>query len=113
MASFIEVSVGFMSSIPAVGHLEFVVHYSTEIVPSQQEVLVAITANVLRELGGQQTDWNITSHDTSAIENDFEGNVFTYKYSFDWLHLDTKARMCPVMRTVTFRPHRHRFEINI
>ena len=111
MASYIEttpertmeVSVRFMTALPEIGHLEFVVHHSTILAPTQQEVLTAITPDVLRYLGGQEPQWIITSHDPSPD--------FTYMYSFDWLDLDNKARTCPVMRTSTFRPHRHRFTV--
>jgi len=116
MASYIEttpertmeVSVGFMTAVPEIGHLEFVVHYSTEVTPTQQEVLTAITPDVLRFLGGQEQCWIITSHDPAVVElvNDFK-----YSYAFEWLDLDEKTRTCPVMRTSTFRPHRHRFTV--
>ena len=104
----IEVSVGFMTQVPAVGRFEFVVHYTTAVVPTQQEVLAAITPTILYELGGQQEDWIIENH---ANEN--QENEFTYLYSFGWLHLNNKERSSPIMRTITFRPHRHRFIVHM
>jgi hypothetical protein len=117
MASYIEttpertmeVSVGFMTSYPEVGHLEFVVHHSTILAPTQQDVLIAIAPDVLRFLGGQETDWFITSHDPVVVDK----GDFTYTYSFNSLHLDSKARTCPFMRTSSFRPHIHRFTVHM
>ena len=108
----LEASVGFMTHVPEIGHLEFIVHYSTDVIPTQQEVLAAITPAVLRVLGHQQADWNITNVAMDLV-NMVDPYNFTYGYSFEWMHLNNKERTNSFMRTSTFRPHHHRFEINL
>jgi hypothetical protein len=97
-----EVSVEYMTNTPAVGHLVYIIHYPNE-APSQQEILVAITPYILQILGGNRNDW--------MIESLINTIGFRYNYSFDWIHLNNKERMNPIMRTITFRPMHHQFEI--
>jgi len=99
-----EISVGFMTNRPAIGHLEYTLYYDRlAAVPSPVDLLRVITPHVLDYLGGTEADWLIEAHPV----NDFG----QYVYTFDWKHLDNKARLCPVMRTITHRPHLHQMTI--
>ena len=132
----IKVSVGYMTSVPAVGHLEFIIHYTqpqaelhtelprpqaelprpqaelpAELPPSQDAILTLITPHVLGYLGGNNDDWIINQHDVNEEEYNYTGN--TYLYNFEWKNINNKDRSCPIMRTVSFRIHRHQFELVI
>ena len=98
----IEVYVGFVTSLPEAGHLEYVINY-TDDVPTDEDIKRIITQEALQFLGGRETDWMITHH-----PNDENAN---HVYTFEWMQLD-KARMCPIMRSSTFRPWIHRRELN-
>jgi len=103
-----EAYISFMTRSLSIGHLECLIHHGVENIPSQEEVLGAITQPVLNKLGGVEEDWIIISDPN--INNQMN-NYFTYSYSFDWKQLNNKERTNPLMRTTTFREHRHRFEI--
>ena len=99
-----EISVGFMTSQPSIGHLEYTLFYNREAEPSRDDLLQVITPHVLEiYLGGTVEDWLIETH---PLNEDGQ-----YVYTFDWKNLDNKARVCPVMRTTTFRPHLHQTTI--
>ena len=103
-----EAYISFMTRDLSIGHLECLIHHEVENIPSQEEVLGAIIQPVLNKLGGVEEDWIIISDPN--INNQMN-NYFTYSYSFDWKQLNNKERTSPLMRTTTFREHRHRFEI--
>ena len=108
----IQVSVGFMTNVPSVGHLEYVIHYkSIDGIPSQDVILTRITPYVLRILGGNEDEWIINKYEANEEERDFSG--YTYTYKFEWKDLNNKERICPIMRTISFRRHLHRFELII
>jgi hypothetical protein len=99
-----EISVGYMTSVPAVGHLEYTLFYNRDAEPSRDDLLRVITPHVLENyLGGTVEDWLIDSHPLNG-----EGQ---YVYTFDWKNLDNKARTHPIMRTITHRPWLHRATI--
>jgi len=95
-----EISIGYMTSHPDIGHLEYTLFYNRDAEPSRDDLLRVITPHVLDNyLGGTVEDWLIESHPLNG-----DGQ---YVYRFEWKALDNKARMCPFMRTTTFRPHLH------
>ena len=99
-----EIWVGYMTSQPSIGHLEYTLFYNRNAEPSRDDLLRVITPHVLGNyLGGTAEDWLIES---LPLNEDGQ-----YVYTFDWKNLDNKARMCPVMRTTTFRPHLHQTTI--
>ena len=99
-----EIWVGYMTSQPSIGHLEYTLFYNRDAEPSRDDLLRVITPHVLEHyLGGTAEDWLIDS-----LSPNEDGQ---YVYTFDWKNLDNKARMCPVMRTTTFRPHLHQTTI--
>jgi hypothetical protein len=100
--SSIEVYVGFITSLPEAGHLEYVINY-TDDVPTEEEVKRIITQEALQFLGGQETDWIIIHQ-----PNDENANQV---YTFEWMNLN-KEQMYPIMRSSTFRPWIHRRELN-
>ena len=118
MSATLEVSVGYMTQTPAVGRLEFVIKYDIlehaerDRIPSEQDVLARINPYVLQQLGGEEEDWIIKLHQNDD-ENEYENNIYTYCYFFEWKNLNNKERVNPIMRTITFRPHRHRFAIDL
>jgi hypothetical protein len=101
-----EVSVGFMTERPEVGHFEYELRYSVNVnEPSRQDILDIITPHVLQQLrSDNDSDWIITTHPV----NEF-GELM---YTFHWKNLNNKMRVDPLMRTVTFREHLHRFTID-
>jgi|688.fasta_scaffold272949_1 hypothetical protein len=117
----IKVSVGYMTSVPAVGHLEFIIHYATPDIPqaqvqqielpSQDAILTLITPHVLDCLGGNVDEWTINKYDVNEEEYNYTG--VTYLYNFEWKNINNKDRSCPIMRTISFRMHRHQFELFI
>jgi len=118
----IKVSVGYMNQVPAVGHLEFIIHYTrpqvelpaelpVELPPSQDAILTLITPHVLAYLGGNNDEWIINSYDFNEEEYIYSG--VTYLYNFEWKNINNRDRSCPIMRTVSFRIHRHQFELVI
>jgi hypothetical protein len=99
-----EIWVGYMTSVPAIGHLEYTLFYNRDADPSRDDLLRVITPHVLEHyLGGTPEDWLI---DSLPLNEDGQ-----YVYTFDWKNLDNNGRMCPVMRTTTFRPHLHQATI--
>ena len=132
----IKVSVGYMNQVPAVGHLEFIIHYTrppaelprpqaelpadlprpqadmpAELPPSQDAILTLISPHVLAYLGGNVDEWIINSYDFNEEEYIYSG--VTYLYNFEWKNINNRDRSCPIMRTVSFRIHRHQFELVI
>lgn len=121
----IKVSVGYMNQVPAVGHLEFIIHYTrpqvdlprpqaelpADMPPSQDAILTLISPHVLAYLGGNVDEWIINSYDFNEEEYIYSG--VTYLYNFEWKNINNRDRSCPIMRTVSFRIHRHQFELVI
>jgi len=99
----IEVYVGFITHLPEAGHLEYVINYTGD-APTEENIRRIITQESLQFLGGQEADWIINYH-----PNDENAH---HVYTFEWLHLNNKQRVCPIMRMSTFRPWIHRREIN-
>lgn len=102
-----EVSVGFMTERPTIGHLEYELCYNVNAnEPSQQDILDIITPHVIEQLRSEsEDDWIITTHPSNELN--------TFIYTFDWKNLNNKLRVDPLMRTITFRPHLHRFTLDI
>jgi hypothetical protein len=102
-----DISVGFMTALPATGRLTFTLSYNqnNQPEPSREDVLRIITPHVLEKLGGQEADWMIATHPPSEDHN--------YMYSLEWKALDNRARACPIMRTITYRPHRHHMTLDM
>jgi len=100
MATVYEITVSYMTNRPAVGHLEFILNYNRIAIPSREDLLHIITPYVLDYLGGAEEDWMIAIHPI----NEFDQHLV---YSFDWKNLNNKDRTCPVMRTISHRPHLH------
>jgi hypothetical protein len=99
----IEVYVGFITSLPEAGHLEYVINYTGDM-PTEEDVKRIITQEAIQFLGGRETDWMITHHPN--------GEDGIRVYSIEWIHVDKKERQTPFMRTSTFRPWIHRRELN-
>ena len=99
-----EISVGFMTHRPATGRLEFILYYHRDADPSREDLLQIITPYVLAYLGGTVEDWMISIHSINEADQHLI-------YSFDWKNLDNKSRTCPIIRTITYRPHLHQTTI--
>ena len=107
-----DISIGFMTALPATGRLTFTLAYNQNNQHNQNnqelthaDVLRIITPHVLEKLGGQEGDWMIATHPPTEDHH--------YMYSFEWQALDNQARSCPIMRTITYRPHRHHMVIDM
>ena len=90
---------------PIVGHLEFILHFSTFTEPSPQEMLEIIKPVFLERMGGRESDWSINYNDVNEYGD--------HSYSFEWQHINNKDRSCPLMRTRTFRAHSDRIDIKL
>ena len=98
-----EITVGYTTSHPAIGHLEYTLFYNRDAEPSRNDLLQVITPHVLGFLGATAEDWLIESH---PINEDGQ-----YVYTFDWKALDNRERAIPLMRTITHRPYLHQTTI--
>jgi hypothetical protein len=93
----IEITVNYTTEKNTIGHLEYIIN-APNIQSINGNILNIITPYVLRQLGGSEEEWNISTVNDTL-------------YVFEWKNINNKLKQCPLQRTRTFRPLRDRIVI--